>query len=146
VDSTLTTYNEIVMSLYIRPICLPPTRDPSSYEVGWWDTTIEGWRCTSVSNVTSIYNGKILRRLHLPVANLKNCQKQCSAHDTKKTFCVQQMGQDTCSGVPYMIQRDLYETLFITGLMSWRDNQCGYGVFTKITNKKILKWINSRLQ
>jgi hypothetical protein len=147
-NSTHSVADEIVMSRYIRPICLPSPSssvDQSMYNVDEKGIGA-GW---GIRKVSSGSFAKVLQHVQLPISNTQVCQTYFSPQNwivTPRMFCATATGQDTChgdSGGPFMVELNpLNNPRFILlGIISWGDSRCGvgYGVYTKVIT--IVPWI-----
>ena len=150
-NSTLGIANEIVMSPYIRPICLPnpsSSADQHMYAVGESGTGA-GWGKRKATPSVSGNFAKVLRHVELPISNKQKCQAHFSPQNwivTTRMFCAIANGEDTChgdSGGPFMAQQNpTHNPRFVLlGIISWGDARCGtgYGVYTKVIS--IMPWI-----
>lgn len=151
VDMSLNAANEIVMSDYIRPICLPTPSETLFYKVGRLGKAA-GWGRRNLTNINAI--GKVLRHIEIPVANTQNCQNHFALQNwpvTPRMFCARDGDQDTCqgdSGGPFMVYRQRDKKFIVSGVISWGDSQCasGYGVYTKVADANIVNWIKMTIQ
>ena len=150
VNTGLNAANEIVMSHYIRPICLPSTTNTHLYSVGRLGVAA-GWGRRNLTNINAVAN--VLRRVELPVADRQSCQNHFTPQNwvvTTKMFCARDGSQDTChgdSGGPFMMQRPGDSKFVVSGIISWGDVQCasGYGVYVKVAAHDIVSWIRKTI-
>ncbi|XP_065842077.1 mannan-binding lectin serine protease 2-like isoform X2 [Oscarella lobularis] len=138
-----TRYTEIVLSKYIRPICLPEESDRSFYEVND-KIKVAGW---GNRNVFEPRQSVKLRHAILAVADRDSCQAHFDEQGWKihnDMFCtVASGGKDVCngdSGGPVMVKNNL-KKFVIVGIVSWGDKECGtgYGVYSDVLYH--IKWI-----
>lgn len=146
-----TTVNEIVLSDYIRPICLPNASLPADQRLNLYNAgnvgTAAGWGIID-STVTQF--AETLRYVHLPISNTSNCRTHFRriGRVTPRMFCADGSRRDTCyvdSGGPFMIQESPISEYIILGVVSWGDRICGtgYGVYTNV--RSIVAWINRNI-
>lgn len=152
IHKSKTAANEIVMTDYVRPICLPtPTDIRKMYQVGFLGYAA-GWGRRNVTNEKAY--SRVLRDVDLPVSSTQACQNHFAPQSwpvTSQMFCARDNSKDTCqgdSGGPFMGQRHTDRKWVVTGIISWGDIRCGhgYGVYVKVGASGVINWIKKTLK
>ena len=138
-----TKFNEIEMTHYIRPICLPNAVDaPLQAEESW--TIAAGWGVKFDEKKTSAI---LLQRARLKVANTGLCQSHFQLQNylvKSDMFCtIGDRGRDTCrgdSGGPLFARRGNKKFVML-GIVSWGDDHCGSGYSVYANALHYVAWI-----
>ena len=145
---------DVIMTDYIKPICLPVTQTDQALLHSGNIGVISGWGARKMNKKKKTRSVRKLHEVEVPIVSQLACKQNHHKYVvTPNMFCAGRLnGQaDACkgdSGGPLTIEHNATGRSVLLGIVSWGDKKCGainkYGVYTKVSN--YINWIASHIK